>query len=125
MNKIQKWLSMKQKQMLEYGVIEKYNKRIHGPIKKTNTDKYFSHKYLSFESKQQNESCEMFCNEIDNLVTEKLTLKQVYHFGHYTFAIDREDLIKKIQKMWKQWIYKRFHIKNLRKREVFGRPCKT
>ena len=65
----------------------------------------------------------MFCNEIDNLVTGKLTLKQVYHLVLY-FAIDREDLIKKIQKCEK-WIYKQFHIKNLRKREVFGRPCKT
>lgn len=106
--------------MLEYGLIEKYNKRIHGPIQKRKTDKYFAHKYLSFASKQQNESCEMFCNEIENVVNGKLTLKQVYHYGDYTFAIDREDLIRKIQKMWKLWIYKRFHIINLRKREVFG-----
>ena len=108
------------KKMLEYGVIEKYNKRIHGPMKKRKTDQYFAHKYLSFESKEKHESCEMFCNQIQNVVNGKLTLKQVYHHGDYTFAIDREDLIRKIQKMWKSWIYKRFHIMNLRKREVLG-----
>lgn len=103
--------------MLEYGIVEKYNKETHGPLCKTRYDKYLSNKYLSFENKEKEESAKDFFLVWQDSA-ETITLKNVYQFNNYYFAKDRSDIIVKIQKLWKSYVQRKYNVTYLRNRQI-------
>lgn len=104
---------------LHYGIIEKYKKEIHGPLKKTKYDTFLKTKFISFENKEPNETSKEFFNHWKQYYpNSEITLKKVYTFNHYSFAIDRKDIIVKIQRLWRNYIQRKYNLFYTRDREI-------
>lgn len=104
--------------MLEYGILEKYDKSVHGPRSKNKLDKFLKTKYLSFESKKQSESCNFFLKEVEHLPNRIVTLKKVYKYNNYTFGVDKSEIIVKIQKLWKSYLKKKYNVRYIMSRQI-------
>ena len=107
---------------LEYGCIEKYEKSLHGRVKNALMNRYFDTKdrYLYFELKNKKQSLEDF-HEENQFSDRTIKLIQIFSFGGYFLAKDREDIIIRIQKIYRNWICnkrKKYNIKYLYNRQI-------
>lgn len=110
-------LKRNKKMRLEYGCIEKYEKSLHGRVKNALMNRYFDTKdrYLYFELKNKKQSLEDF-HEENQFSDRTIKLIQIFSFGGYFLAKDREDIIIRIQKIYRNWICnkrKKYNIKYL------------
>ena len=112
-----------------YGMIEKYNKSIHG---QTNDTIYLNENtYLSLHTKHKSESICDYENQLKQYREECkernesvpfFTLFSVYKIGDYTLAIDKTALIVKIQRKWRQFksnFRRRYNVRSLFFRQQF------
>jgi hypothetical protein len=111
----------KYKTMLQFGILEKYNKDIHGSTNDYQFNNLLHYKSISFETKEDKQSIQEFINSIPVYLQPNILLHKIYYFNDYCFGIDETRLIIKIQRLWrkcKKNIIKKYNIQNLYKRQI-------
>jgi len=114
---------------MQYALIEKYNPIIHGNRKEM--IQLLTNKYICLDTKESETNIfdyhKMFedyiqeCKERNNDITNEnpffALITQRVIKGKYTIAIPRDDIITKIQRLWRNY-KKKFTIEYLNRRQM-------